>query len=99
MPLKELEAMEPSNHQAISQIDRETDTIFVDDRWFADRIGMKQSTIRSERFKRRHGLPHWLTVDSVLIGSKPRYRLSDALAWLKGRKAEQMPVGSNAERS
>ena len=67
--------MEPSNHEAASLIDRQDDTTFIDDKWFANRVGMKYSTIRSERFKRRHGLPHWLTIDPVMIGSKPRYRL------------------------
>ncbi len=61
------------------------DACFVDDHWLAQRIGMKVSTIRSQRFKRRHGLPHWLDLDPVMIGSKPRYRLSSALEWLQGR--------------
>ncbi len=59
-------------------------TTFVDDHWLAQRIGMKVATIRSQRFKRRHGLPHWLDLDPVMIGSKPRYRLSTALNWLQG---------------
>ncbi len=59
-------------------------TTFVDDQWIAERIGMKVATIRSQRFKRRHGLPHWLDLDPVMIGSKPRYRLSTALNWLQG---------------
>ena len=62
------------------------DACFVDDHWLAQRIGMKVSTIRSQRFKRRHGLPHWLDLDPVMIGSKPRYRLSMALDWLHGRR-------------
>ncbi len=60
-------------------------TAFVDDHWLAQRIGMKVATIRSQRFKRRHGLPHWLDLDPVMIGSKPRYRLSTALNWLQGQ--------------
>ena len=80
-------------HETVSKQSRidaghstEDTTTFVDDQWIAERIGMKVSTIRSQRFKRRHGLPHWLDLDPVMIGSKPRYRLSKALDWLHGRR-------------
>jgi hypothetical protein len=49
---------------------------------------MKVATIRSQRFKRRHGLDHWLDLDPVMIGAKPRYRRSEALAWLHGQTRE-----------
>ncbi len=85
-------------HETVSKQSRidaghstEDTTTFVDDQWIAERIGMKVSTIRSQRFKRRHGLPHWLDLDPVMIGSKPRYRLSSALEWLQGR-GQQKPV-------
>ncbi len=85
-------------HETVSKQSRidaghstEDTTTFVDDQWIAERIGMKVSTIRSQRFKRRHGLPHWLDLDPVMIGSKPRYRLSSALKWLQGR-GQQKPV-------
>ena len=58
-------------------------TAFVDDRWLAQQIGMKPATIRSQRFKRSHGLPHWLDIDHVMIGSKPRYSLAVAFAYLR----------------
>jgi hypothetical protein len=58
---------------------------FVDDAWFASVLKMKPATIRSQRWKRRHGQPHWLEIDPVMIGVKPRYRRSDALAWLRNR--------------
>ena len=80
-------------HETVSKQSRidaghstEDTTTFVDDQWIAERIGMKVPTIRSQRFKRRHGLPHWLDLDPVMIGSKPRYRLSMALDWLHGRR-------------
>ena len=68
-------------------------TTFVDDHWLAQRIGMKVATIRSQRFKRRHALPHWLDLDPVMIGSKPRYRLSTALNWLQGQ-VRQNTIGA-----
>jgi hypothetical protein len=67
------------------ELSPEDRTKFVDDRWFAEQIGMKVATIRSQRFRRRQGLPHWLTIDAVMIGSCPRYRRFDALEWLASR--------------
>ena len=84
-------------HETVSKQSRidaghstEDTTTFVDDQWIAERIGMKVPTIRSQRFKRRHGLPHWLDLDPVMTGSKPRYRLSSALEWLlrRGQQSE-----------
>ncbi len=45
---------------------------FVTDDWLANQLQMAVATIRSQRFKRRHGLEHWLTIDAVMIGTKPR---------------------------
>lgn len=58
---------------------------FIDDPWLAKSFKGSVSTIRSQRYKRRHGLPHWLDIDPVMFGSMPRYRLSDVVAWLKKR--------------
>lgn len=63
----------------------EDQTTFVDDRWLASRIGMKIATIRSQRFRRLHGQDHWLTLDPHYFGSKPRYRRSEAIAWLESQ--------------
>ena len=59
------------------------DVTFIDDAWLAQHLGMTTSTIRSQRSKRLHGHDHWLTLDPVFFGSRPRYRLADALQWLK----------------
>jgi hypothetical protein len=48
-------------------------------------IAMSQSWIRKQRMLRRRGLEHVLNIDPVLIGSVPRYRLADVLAWLASR--------------
>jgi hypothetical protein len=58
---------------------------FVTDSWLAIQLQMAVSTIRSQRFKRRHGLDHWLDLAPVYIGSKPRYRRTDAIAWLQSQ--------------
>jgi len=56
---------------------------FVTDVWLADQLQMAVATIRSQRFKRLHGLDHWLDLAPVYIGSKPRYRRTDATRWLQ----------------
>ena len=58
-------------------------TEFVTDAWLADQLQMAVATIRSQRFKRLHGLDHWLDLAPVYIGSKPRYRRFDAISWLQ----------------
>ena len=58
---------------------------FVTDAWLAGQLQMAAATIRSQRFKRLHGLDHWLDLAPVYIGSKPRYRRTDAVAWLQGQ--------------
>ena len=35
---------------------------------------------------RRAGLTHALTIDPIMIGSRPRYRLADVEAWLEAQK-------------
>lgn len=56
---------------------------FITDAWLARQLQMAVATIRSQRFKRLHGLDHWLHLAPVYIGSKPRYRRSDAIRWLR----------------
>jgi predicted DNA-binding transcriptional regulator AlpA len=48
-------------------------------------LRMSRSWIRKERMRRRTGLPHHLTIDPVMIGSCPRYRVSDVEAWLQAQ--------------
>ncbi len=61
---------------------------FVTDAWLAEQLQMAVATIRSQRFKRLHGLDHWLDLSPVYIGSKPRYRRSEAVEWLQSRRAQ-----------
>ena len=58
---------------------------FVTDAWLAEQLQMAVATIRSQRFKRLHGLDHWLTIDPTYLGSRPRYRRSSAIAWLQSQ--------------
>jgi len=52
------------------------------DRDLAERLRISRSWIRKQRMYRKNGLPHCLTIDSVMIGSVPRYRASDFESWL-----------------
>jgi hypothetical protein len=61
---------------------------FVTDSWLANQLQMAVATVRSQRFKRLHGLDHWLDLAPVYIGSKPRYRRSAAMAWLRSRTTQ-----------
>ena len=52
----------------------------VNDRQIADMLCMSVSWVRGQRFKRRHGEQHTLTLDPVMIASVPRYRRSEVIA-------------------
>ncbi len=54
----------------------------VDDAYVAKRLSISHSWVRKQRFNRRHGLPHVFDIDPVMIGSVPRYRVEDVLAWI-----------------
>jgi hypothetical protein len=45
-------------------------------------LSISPTTIRQQRFRRRHSLPHWFPLDPVMIGSVPRYRLTEVEAWV-----------------
>ena len=56
----------------------------MSDKEIAKALSVSIGWVRKERHNRRHGTPHTLTVDPVMIGASPRYRLSDFQAWLNG---------------
>ena len=55
----------------------------VDDAQVAKLLCMSRSFIRKQRFLRRRALPHVFDIDPVMIGSSPRYRLEDVMAWIE----------------
>ena len=57
-------------------------TRLVRDSYIAELASMSQSWVRKQRMFRRRGLDHVLNIDPVMLGSSPRYRLADVLAWL-----------------
>lgn len=56
----------------------------LNDAEIAGLIRLSVSWVRQQRFLRRHGRPHALTVDPVLIGTAPRYRRDEVMAWIEG---------------
>ena len=65
---------------------------FVTDAWLAGQLQMAVATIRSQRFKRLHGLDHWLTIDPTYLGSRPRYRRSAAIIWLQKQSEKSTAI-------
>ena len=57
----------------------------VDDRAIARLLTLSPEWVRKQRFLRRHRLDHIFTVDPVMIGSVPRYRLAEVLSWIEAR--------------
>jgi hypothetical protein len=53
-------------------------------------LRISRSWIRKQRMYRRQGLPHCLTIDPVMIGSVPRYRVSNVEAWLAAQSAKPL---------
>ena len=54
----------------------------INDAQVSDYLSMSRSWIRKERYNRRHNLPHSLTIDPTMVGTSPRYRLSDIEEWM-----------------
>ncbi len=59
-----------------------TSTKFFNDSKLAELLSLSCSWVRKQRWLRRGGQPHVLTIDPIMIGATPRYRVSDVEAWL-----------------
>lgn len=62
---------------------------FLNDRAIAHRMGFSPGWVRLERFRRRHGQPHTLQIDPIIVGTKPRYLAEDVDALIEGLKAKK----------
>lgn len=67
---------------------------FLNDTAVAETMCMSKSWVRVERHKRRKGLPHILSIDPVMIGSSPRYRMEDLEAFIEGLTSANENHGS-----
>jgi hypothetical protein len=54
----------------------------LSDEQVANLLKFSVAWLRKQRYLKRKGKPHILTVDPVMIGGTPRYRLSDIGTWL-----------------
>ncbi|MBL1146214.1 MAG: DNA-binding protein [Proteobacteria bacterium] len=54
----------------------------LSDKDLAEMFGMSASWVRQQRFKRRNGDEHSLTIDPVMVGRCPRYRANDVKKWM-----------------
>ena len=55
---------------------------FLSDRDIAEYLSLTSSWVRKQRWLRRQNESHVLSIDPILIGSTPRYRISDFVEWL-----------------
>lgn len=60
------------------------DENLLNDRDIANKFRMSVSWVRVQRHYRKNGKDHFLALDPVFIGSKPRYRASDLKKFLEG---------------
>ena len=60
----------------------------LNDRAISDMLCMSPSWVRKQRWLRRKGEPHILTIDPILIGSTPRYRQPDVITWLEAQPTQ-----------
>ena len=67
---------------------REEGDRLVGDREIAERLSMSPSTVRQQRRRRKHGMSHFLTIDSVKVGEKSvRYWAKEVDAFFASLKA------------
>ena len=59
------------------------DTHLLGDKELARLLSMSTSYVRKQRWLRRHGQPHIMILDPIMLGTSPRYRRSDVQAWLE----------------
>ena len=65
-------------------MDNEVQTRLMSDKDIAAHLSMSQSWVRQQRWRRKKGEPHFLTIDPIMIGTSPRYRLEDLNKLLEG---------------
>lgn len=60
-----------------------TTPALLNDKALAQLLCISQSWVRKQRWLKRKGLSHVLTIDPIMIGSTPRYRQEDVMYWLE----------------
>jgi len=57
----------------------------------AEKLGLKPVTVRVQRCHRRSGREHWLSLDWVMVGSRPRYVEEDVDRYIENLPAIRAP--------
>lgn len=60
-----------------------TTPALLNDRALSQLLCISQSWVRKQRWLRRKGESHVLTIEPIMIGSTPRYRHEDVMCWLE----------------
>lgn len=61
---------------------KEEPEVLLTDKQIANLLNLSPAWIRKERYKRRRGEAHSLSVDPVMLGDTPRYKSSEIESWL-----------------
>jgi hypothetical protein len=61
----------------------------INDHEVAKLLSMSMGWVRNQRYRRRHSEDHSFTLDPVLIGKAPRYRLTDVNDWVSNLGLDQ----------
>jgi len=74
--------------------EEETPEPLVSDEYIARLVDKSSSWVRQERYRRRHGMHHVLTIDWIDVGPTPRYRRKDVNDWFRkvSKPQEVCPV-------
>ena len=56
---------------------------YLNDASLAEYIDVSPSWVRKQRYLRKKGEDHFLTVDAIYIGNSPRYKTSEIFNWLQ----------------
>jgi hypothetical protein len=73
-------------------------TRLIGDGEIAKLLRMSKSWVRKQRFNRRHGLPHELTIDPIMIGSIPRYAIEEVQAWIEALSTPRKVASGETRR-
>ena len=61
----------------------------LNDKQIGQLVGFSPQWVRVQRLFRRRGQPHILSLDPVMVGSKPRYVADEVMAWVESLKANR----------
>jgi hypothetical protein len=79
-------------------IEELSDIKLLSDKEVAELLSMSLAWVRKQRHLRKHGQPHTLDLDPIMLGSAPRYRVDELKAWIDGRKERNQSSPPQAKK-